>query len=301
MNFNNLYYFKVLAEYEHYSRAAEALFITQPSLSHAINALEMELGVELFEKQGRNVCLTKYGRLLNEYMAPGFQEIEKGYKILRQFSRKESGIIDMGFIYVMGYKCVPSIVETFLREKKNADITINLNQCSSEPIIEKIEKGLFDLGLCTYIQGKTNINFVPVLKQNLICISSLEHPLAGKEVLEVGDILSYPIINYANTSGEIQERINNILCASERKQEVSYVLEDEVTMAGFVSASMNDCVAVVPDLKVLEHFNVKKYAINHPEAYRYIYLATLKNRPMAPCVKLFYDYLIDFMEKKYGK
>ena len=63
MNLNHLQYFRVLAKLEHYTQAAEQLSITQPSLSHAISTLEKELGTYLFEKQGRNVRLTKYGRV----------------------------------------------------------------------------------------------------------------------------------------------------------------------------------------------------------------------------------------------
>ena len=64
MNLNTLYYFKVLAQLQHYSQAAELLYISQPSLSHAISALEKDLGVPLFQKKGRNVELTKYGKYL---------------------------------------------------------------------------------------------------------------------------------------------------------------------------------------------------------------------------------------------
>ena len=60
MNLNQLYYFVTLAETEHYSRAAEILSITQPSLSHAIARLEEELGAELFEKRGRNVVFRSW-------------------------------------------------------------------------------------------------------------------------------------------------------------------------------------------------------------------------------------------------
>lgn len=63
MNLNHLYYFRALAKEEHYTRTADMLSITQPSLSHAISCLESELGVKLFEKQGRNAKLTKYGAL----------------------------------------------------------------------------------------------------------------------------------------------------------------------------------------------------------------------------------------------
>lgn len=62
MNLYHLRYFVTLARMEHYTRAADLLAITQPSLSHAISSLESELGVKLFKKNGRNVTLTKYGK-----------------------------------------------------------------------------------------------------------------------------------------------------------------------------------------------------------------------------------------------
>ena len=59
MNLKQLYYFKRLSETEHYTEAASSLFITQPSLSHAISELEKELGVSLFARKGRNVEITQ--------------------------------------------------------------------------------------------------------------------------------------------------------------------------------------------------------------------------------------------------
>ena len=61
MNLFHLRYFVKLAHTKHYTRAAEELCITQPSLSHAINQLENELGLPLFERTGRNTELTRFG------------------------------------------------------------------------------------------------------------------------------------------------------------------------------------------------------------------------------------------------
>ena len=63
MNLHHLRYFVTLAHLEHYTKAAKQLSITQPSLSHAIAALEEELNVRLFEKDGRNVVLTRWGNV----------------------------------------------------------------------------------------------------------------------------------------------------------------------------------------------------------------------------------------------
>lgn len=62
MNLSHLRYFVQLAKTGHYTRTAEQLYITQPSLSHAISQLEHELGVPLFEKAARGVTLTQFGQ-----------------------------------------------------------------------------------------------------------------------------------------------------------------------------------------------------------------------------------------------
>ena len=74
MNLYHLRYFVTLAHLEHYTKAAENLSITQPSLSHAISLLENELGVALFEKEGRNIVLTKYGKIF-------LKDVEKSLEI----------------------------------------------------------------------------------------------------------------------------------------------------------------------------------------------------------------------------
>ena len=61
MNLSYIRYFVTLAHVRHYTKAAEQLCITQPSLSHAVTQLEKELGIPLFEKNGRNTTLTQFG------------------------------------------------------------------------------------------------------------------------------------------------------------------------------------------------------------------------------------------------
>ena len=67
MNLNQLYYFKTIAKLQNIRIASEKLNVSQPSLSVSMTNLEDELGIKLFEKQGRNVKLTKYGKIFLVY------------------------------------------------------------------------------------------------------------------------------------------------------------------------------------------------------------------------------------------
>lgn len=83
MNLQHLHYFVTLAHMEHFIQAAAALNITQPSLTYAINTLEEELGVALFEKKGRNVTLTRHGRQFLEEIEPAVKQLDQEYKKLK--------------------------------------------------------------------------------------------------------------------------------------------------------------------------------------------------------------------------
>ena len=301
MNLNNLYYFKVVAEYQHYTKAAQSLFITQPSLSHAIASLERDLGVKLFQKDGRNVKLTKHGQLLNSYVAKGFRDIETGDRLLRQFSKKDSGIVDISFLVILGYKFVPQLIKSFFEDESHKNITINFNQCDSRTSMDKIKEGVIDLGLCTYVYGEPEVAFTPLVRQDLVCIVAMQHPLAGREAVGMEDMLPFPIIRYTDTAGEIQHLIDGLFAdcggtpAGEEPSSL-YNMAEEITMAGIVSSGHRDCIAIVPNLEILQHYSVRKIPIRHPKAYRNIYLAASQTHPQAPCVAMFREYVIAFAQ-----
>ena len=95
MNLQQLYYFRKLAEVQHYTEAAKALYITQPSLSDSIASLESELSVALFQKKGRNVQLTKYGEEFSQYVNQSLEILEHGIALMKEKSDSMTGTIDI--------------------------------------------------------------------------------------------------------------------------------------------------------------------------------------------------------------
>ena len=101
MNLYHLRYFSTLAHIEHYTKAADILAITQPSLSYAISTLEEELGVKLFEKNGRNVTLTKYGKVFLNNVEEVLNRLDSSVNSLK-LAGKGEGCIDVVFLRTLG-------------------------------------------------------------------------------------------------------------------------------------------------------------------------------------------------------
>lgn len=113
MNFQSLVYFKTVAELQHYTKAASTLFITQPALSKAIHNLEVELGVTLFQKEGRNVTLTPSGAVFYEYVKRAVDEINNGIAAVQHRADVERNIIFVSALFSNYTEFLPEKIAQF--------------------------------------------------------------------------------------------------------------------------------------------------------------------------------------------
>ena len=118
MNLSHLQYFRELAQVQHYTKAAHNLFISQPTLSHSIAALEDELGVKLFEKNGRTVKLTDDGALFARYVERSLDVLEDGIGELEKRKGRLSGTVHLGAIHSVRSAFLPEAVLAYRRTHK---------------------------------------------------------------------------------------------------------------------------------------------------------------------------------------
>lgn len=294
MNLNHLRYFRVLAKLEHYTQAANELSITQPSLSHAMSSLEKDLGTYLFEKQGRNIKLTKYGKIYFEYVDRALTELEKGEKKLRELTNISTGTIELGYIYTLGPKFVPTLIKKFTSIQENKDIKFLFGQGTTKSLIKGLKDEKFDLVFCSLVEDEDDIEFIPIAKEELVLIVSNDHPLAEKDSVDLDEIDKYPFIFFSEKSG-VRSLISNLFERVNVKPNIICEVEEDNAVAGLVE--INYGIAVVPNISSLKHYNVKILKITNPFHERFIYLATLKNKYLTPPVNLFKNYSIDYSKK----
>lgn len=291
MNLNHLHYFRVLAKVEHYTKAATQLSITQPSLSHAISALEKELGTFLFEKQGRNVRLTKYGKFFLTYVDKALGELERGEKKLREYTSISKGVVDLGFIYTLGAHFIPNIISSFLEKESNKNISFSFGQGTTKKIIQGLKDEKFDLAFCSFVPNEPNIDFTAILQEELVVIVPYSHPLASNDSIDLRDTEDYPFVFFSEDSG-IRPIIDNLFEKVNVKPQIICETEEDTAVAGLVS--INYGIAVVPNIFALKYFNVKILSITNPIHERYIYLATMKNKYLTPAVSGFKNFVINY-------
>ncbi|PFO09387.1 LysR family transcriptional regulator [Bacillus sp. AFS076308] len=287
MNLKHLEYFRVLAKFEHYTLAAEQLSIAQPSLTYAISELEKELGVYLFEKSGRNIRLTKYGSIFLQYVNKSLNSLDEGQRIINDLVSPNKGTIDLSFIYTLGSRFVPTMVKNFLSIEKHKDISFSFSQGTTQNIIEGLKSDKYDLAFCSYIEDEPNIDFIPLVKQNLVLVVPSGHPLASYTSIDLKDTEPFPFVYFDKGSG-LRRLSDRLFKEVDITPNIAFEVEEDSAAIGLVS--MNYGIALLPDIWMLKHFDVRVLPIRNPPYERFIYLATVKNKYLSPVVHLFRDF-----------
>ncbi len=291
MNLNHLAYFRVLGNTEHYTKAANELNITQPSLSHAIHALEDSLGTALFEKQGRNVKLTKYGKFYHQIVDKALSDLEYGENQMRMLTGQKGGRIDLAFNYMLGSNFVPSVIQHFLTKSSNMDISFSLYQGDSNEIIKGLKEEIYDIGFCSYVENEPDITFVKIAQEEFVAIVPLNHPLAKKDEISLLEIEGEPMVYY-DTRSSLRQEIDSLYREMNLYPNIICEMLEDTAIAGLVSIGYG--IAIVHDTSILSKYPIKKLRIVQPYRQHNIYMATLNNHYVTPSVQR----LFNFMQEK---
>ena len=193
MDIRVLRYFLVVAREESFSRAADALYMSQPTLSRQIKEMEEELGVQLLTRTNRNVCLTQAGMRLRRRA----QEIvDLMDKTKDEFAHREDEVSGDIFIGCGETQIMRQIARVMIPlQREHPGIRFHLFSANADEVTEKLDRGLLDFGLM--IEPFNLKQYESILLPDEDTFGFLlrrDHPLARKEELTIADVEREPLI-----------------------------------------------------------------------------------------------------------
>lgn len=203
MNIEYLKYFAELAKVQHYGKAAKALNISQPGLSHAIKSLEEEYGVPLFQKEGRNVSLSHYGKELMKDAEEVLGAYIKMEERAAEF-RTEEKTVRIASVYPLAPGAIPQMLREF-----GATFPFIIYNGMTPEIAEGLIDGKYDIGFCSDLLKSEKLEYYPIRDSYIAVVVPKGHPLESKEMISLKEAAQYPQIMFAKTSGfrNLQEQI----------------------------------------------------------------------------------------------
>lgn len=285
MNLNQLYYFKTIAELEHFRLAAEKLNVAQPSLSASMANLEAELSVTLFEKEGRNVKLTKAGKIFLEYVEKSLETLDEGINKLKEMNKEN---IKLAYVFPLSAEYIPKTIKEFLDKNKGNEFSFTLKQELTPDIIAGLKSSKYDLGFCSKYEDEKDIIFEPIIEQEIILLAPKNHVLAERKEIELKEIEGFDYIIYFKESG-LGQFIRKVFTEEKINAQIKFEAENEQGIIGLVSQNFG--IALVGKTPMIENSGLAQIKIKNLKHKRYIYLAYLKNKQMKKYTKQFFNYV----------
>lgn len=289
MNLDYLRYFVKLAEVRHYTKAAEQLCITQPSLSHAIRLLEAELGVPLFEKSGRNTALTRFGEEFLDCSRRTLATLDQGVTSLRRSAQGE-GLIRLGFLRVLGTEYIPRLAAQFLKASPGKHLCFEFHTDRTQALLEGLLHQTYDLVFCSRPAPELHLTAVPVTQQDLVLIVPKGHPLSARHSVDLAETLPYPQICFSSDSG-LRDVVDGLFAAIGSTPRIAYETEEDQVIAGLVAQGFG--IAVVPYMDLLLKLELSILQISAPPYKREFFMVHNSALFLPPAARDFRAFVLD--------
>ena len=186
MNLRDLAYLLAVADHRHFGKAAEACFVSQPTLSTQIRKLEEELGVVLIERAPRRIMLTAIGRDVVERARRILADVEQLKDAARRETDPEAGTLRLGVFPTLGPYLLPHLVP-HLRERFSR-LQLLLVEEKSDEIIARLRDGRLDAGLLALPLHDDRLQWQELFTEPFVLAVPEQHALAARDALSLHDL-----------------------------------------------------------------------------------------------------------------
>jgi LysR family hydrogen peroxide-inducible transcriptional activator len=189
VNIRDLQYLVAVADHGHFGRAAEACFVSQPTLSTQLKKLERELGVELVERASSGAMLTAAGEEIVRSARAVLVEIDDIHAIARRAADPEAATLRIGLFPTLGPYLLPHVVPAV--HDRFPKLELLLSEEKTEVVLERLRSGALDAGVLALPIGHDGLVVEPLFDEDFVLVVPAGHPLASGEGPVPVDVLAH--------------------------------------------------------------------------------------------------------------
>ncbi|MCS6294835.1 MAG: LysR family transcriptional regulator [Nitrospira sp.] len=191
MELRQLEYFMAVATHHNFSRAAEHVHVSQPSLSIQIAGLEKELGTRLFDRLGRKVVLTQAGELFQVHAERALREVEQAEQVVHELLGAKRGRLVVGTLSTVNSYLIAPLVSRF--KQRFPDIHLQVHAQPSSEIVNGLLTNRLDVGICLLPLSHAHITTIPLFEERLALIAPASMKI-GKIRTRMQDLAQLPLV-----------------------------------------------------------------------------------------------------------
>lgn len=293
MTITQLRVFVQIAETGSFTKAGQALNMTQPAVSHAISALESELGIKLIIRERRNgVRLTDTGGKILVHIREVLKGIEKAEQLAAAERGLEQGTIHIGTFPAASAYFIPKLISVF--KKRYPKLELVLHEGTADEVKEWLQSRMIDAGILLF--PTEDMDSFLLKKDKMAAVMHKDHPLAARSTVTIKDLDGEPMVvcegGYTSPFAGLFKQAGAELCAA-------FTVFNVSTSINMVREGLG--IAILSDMSMAgnplpEEVVIKEFA---PDVFREVQLAVPSMKDASLAAKLFIDVAEElFIRKK---
>jgi len=252
----HLRYFLAVADAGSFSRAADRLGISQPSVSQQMRDLEADLRVTLFQRRGKRILLTSSGLIFQEHARAILRHLENFLQELSSEPGQLRGALHLGVVPILDVALVPHLLGLFAADYPR--ISLIVEEISSTEIETGLEEGRMDVGLGFLTHHSPNLSYERLCSDEFALIVSETHPWWNRQVVDVSELHQGRLLQLPDSF--VMRRMTDEIC---RKHQVRPRTIAEISAIGTLlrSLALLEAAALMPKIALLGSDGLKLRAI----------------------------------------
>jgi LysR family transcriptional regulator, transcriptional activator of the cysJI operon len=191
--------FYTVAKLLSFTKAADALHMTQPAVTFQIRQLEDHFNTRLFDRTHNRVSLTEAGQVAYQFSERIFELYAEMENAVKELTGDVSGALTVGASTTIAEYMLPSLLGTF--KAKHPDVNLRLKVSNTEGIVSMVENNVIDLGVVEAPVANKNLLVEVCQEDELVLVVPADHPLAQREAVSATELVGYPFICREEGSG----------------------------------------------------------------------------------------------------
>lgn len=293
MDFRQLRYFVAVARECNFTRAAQMLHIAQPAISRQIQHLEEQLGVELFDRSGRQPLLTPAGRFLFDRGQSILEQIELTVESTVRIGKGSRQRFEVGFSLMTLNGVLPEIIRRFREDHPHIDI--GLSDLNSRQQFDALITGRIDVGFGRLSASEDGISSETIALEYFSAAIPATNPLAQRETLGLEEAVTQPHIIYPVTyRPSFADEVLQVFRSRNLHPTIAGEAKSLHAAMSMVAAGLG--IALVPrSIQALQLAGVKYVDISDSDVHSHI-IMSFRSRDSSPELKALRRLVVSVLE-----
>ncbi len=290
LNLNLLRIFHTVARLQSFTRAAEALFLTQPGISKHVKTLEDYYGTRLFDRLGKKVVLTQAGETLFPTIDRIFHLLDRSEKEIDDLKGMRSGDLRLGASVTIGIYFLPGILREF--QKLHPGIRVSLDIDLNRQIVEKILDNAVDIGLLGAPETDERLTVTPFFKDELVVIVPVDRAWAARDTIRPLDLLGERFIFSQQGSGTrsiVEERLRQAGVVLTNTIEFGHTEAVKKAVEAGLGVSILSRSTIANEEKL---GSIRSISLSEVDLCRNFYFACRKDKYLTRLVRTFLQFIV---------